>query len=156
MKGVLLAFILLLALIASAQYYYQHVTQEPFPELGILGPNQKIGDYPASLLEGQNFTLYLYVGNHEGKVMFFNVLVKLGNSSSIINNSTYLHTNPIASYQIVLLNNQTWLNPITLSINETGMNMKLVFELWDYNTTIQAFQYTGIWNQLYINVTGAA
>ena len=40
---------------------------EPFSELGILGPNMKLGDYPRMVYLGENIDLYLYIGNHEGK-----------------------------------------------------------------------------------------
>ena len=67
--------IVLIAVFNVSGYYFANRNVEPFSELGILGPNQKIADYPTSVLTGQNFTLYLYVGNHEGHVMYYQVLV---------------------------------------------------------------------------------
>ncbi|MDG6933515.1 MAG: DUF1616 domain-containing protein [Nitrososphaerota archaeon] len=153
-KGVLLAVILLLGLIGAAQYYYSHTTSEPFPELGILGPNQKIGDYPTNVLAGQNFTLYLYVGNHEGHVEYFNVLVKLGNNDSVVNGTNGMNAPVLATYRIILENNQTYLEPITLSLPNPGQNIRMVFELWTYNTSTNTFTYDYIYNQLWVNVTG--
>jgi len=40
---------------------------EPFSELGLLGPDGKIGDYPREVEAGAPFSLNVYVGNHEGK-----------------------------------------------------------------------------------------
>ncbi len=152
-KGVLIAALLLMALLASAQYYYSRTTGEPFSELGILGPDQKIGGYPTTVLSGENVSLYLYVGNQEGHVMYYNVLVKLGDNSSVVNSTTYLHAAPVATYGVVLTNNQTLLEPITLNLTTPGTNVRVVFELWDYNTTTDSFTYTGLWNQLFVNVT---
>src|SRR5579875_966315 len=134
-KGVLIAVMLLLALIGAAQYYYSHITQEPFPELGTLGPNMKIGDYPSQEVAGQNFTLYLYVGNHEGHVEYYEVLIKLGNSSNV-NENTSLNAPILYTFGMVLTNNQ-----------------RLVLELWRFNVTTDSFTYTGIYNQLWMNVT---
>ncbi|MEM0118142.1 MAG: DUF1616 domain-containing protein [Conexivisphaerales archaeon] len=151
-KGVLLAVILLLGLVGAGQYYYSHLIQEPFSELGTLGPSIKIGDYPTQVVAGQNFTLYLYVGNHEGHVEYYEVLVKLGNASNVNINES-LPVPPLYTFGMVLVNNQTYLQPITISIPHPGINVRLVLELWQFNTTVNAFTYTGISNQLWMNVT---
>jgi len=155
-KGVLLAVIILLGLMASAQYYYSHTTSEPFPELGLLGPNEKIADYPTSVVTGQNFTLYLYVGNHEGHVEYYNVLVKLGTNESVISNSTGMNAPVYRIYRMILGNNQTYLKPITLSLPSPGVDVRVVFELWQYNVTTSTFDYTGVANWIYVNVTSVA
>lgn len=139
-----------------SSFYLASRTVEPFSELGILGPNQKIADYPSTVFTGQNFTLYLYVGNHEGKVMYYEVLTKVGNSSSVSNSNVTLGVPPIAKYGMVLLNNQTYLKPVTLSITHPGMNLKLVFELWVYQVNASSFVYDHRQNQLNINVSGSA
>ena len=126
---------------------------EPFSELAVLGPNQKIGDYPKSLKAGENFTLYLYVGNHEGNVQYYRVYAKLGDRSSTINENVSLNAPSIAQYETVLTSNQTWVKPITLHIDKPGTNYRLVFELWNYRPDDGAFTYHGRWNQLWLNVT---
>jgi len=126
---------------------------EKFSELGVLGPNQTIANYPTNLTAGQSFTLYGYVGNHEGVVDYYQVMIKLGNQTTQISNTTAALAPVIASYSQVLDNNQNWTFPIDLSINQTGANLKLIFELWSYNVTTSTFDYIGLWNQLYVNVT---
>jgi len=148
--------VLLIAVFNVSSYYLANRTVEPFSELGILGLSQKIADYPTSVFTGQNFTLYLYVGNHEGKVTYYQVLTKVGNRSSVSNDTVTLNAPPIASYGMVLLDNQTYLRPITLSISHPGTNLKLVFELWVYQANESSFVYDHRQNQLYINVSGSA
>lgn len=126
---------------------------EKFSELGVLGSNQEISNYPTNIVAGQTFLLYGYVGNHEGQVAYYTVMVKLGTATTDVGNSTSAAAPLISSYSHVLDNNQSWTFPIEMSINTTGTNMKLIFELWMYNTTSANFEYTGLWNQLYINVT---
>src|SRR5512138_1612711 len=55
-----------------------HRVVEPFSELGILGPNGKLGDYPSELAVGEPISLFLYVGNQEGSAQYYRVDVKLG------------------------------------------------------------------------------
>ena len=83
------------------------------------------------------------------------MLIKLGNQTTPVSNATSAAAPVIASYSRVLDNNQSWTFPINLSINETGTNLKIIFELWSYNVTSSTFDYTGLWNQLYVNVTSA-
>jgi uncharacterized membrane protein len=145
--------IVLIAVFNVSGYYFANRNVEPFSELGILGPNQKIADYPTSVLTGQNFTLYLYVGNHEGQVMYYQVLVKLGTRANA-NGNTSLAAPPISSYGMVLRDNQTYLNPVTLSLNHNGTNVRLVFELWAFETNTTSFVYDHRSAWIYMNVTG--
>ena len=153
LKAAAVGVIILVAVLNASSYYLANRTVEPFSELGILGPNQQIADYPTSVLTGQNFTLYLYVGNHEGQVEYYQVLAKLGNTSSVSNDNVSLSAPPIASYGMVLRDNQTYLQPITLSIPRPGTNVRLIFELWIYEGNTTSFVYDHRQNQLYINVT---
>lgn len=146
--------IVLIAVFNVSGYYFANRNVEPFSELGILGPNQKIADYPTHVLTGQNFTLYLYVGNHEGQAMYYDVVAKLGDRSSVINENVSLASPPIASYGTVLLNNQTYLSPITLSLDHNGTNVRLVFELWVYQPNSSSFVYDHRFTQLWMNISG--
>jgi uncharacterized membrane protein len=128
-------------------------TAEPFTNFGILGPNQSIGGYPTSLTTGQQFSLYGYIGNHEGMVSYYMVLVKLGNPSTVISNSTSADLPTLSAYSFVLDNNQSSTFPMALSVGQTGTNLKLIFELWRFNPTTTQFSYSGLSDLLYINVT---
>ncbi|MDG6903019.1 MAG: DUF1616 domain-containing protein [Nitrososphaerota archaeon] len=144
--------IILLAVFNVSGYYLANRNVEPFSELGILGPTQKIADYPSSVLTGQNFTVYLYVGNHEGQVEYYQVQVKLGTSANA-NQSVPLAAPAVDSYGVVLLNDQNQTAPMTLSLDHNGTDVRLVFELWYYQANTSAFSfYTSDW--LYLNVTG--
>ena len=145
--------IVLIAVFNVSGYYFANRNVEPFSELGILGPNQKIADYPTSVLTGQNFTLYLYVGNHEGHVMYYQVLVKLGDRSNANGNAS-LAAPSIASYSMILRDNQTYLSPVTLSLGHNGTNVRLVFELWAFQTNTTSFVYDLRTTRIYMIVTG--
>lgn len=155
--GEIRAILLLPLLIVAAATAYQGFSPgrrgEAFSELAILGPGMKIADYPRELHVNESFTLYLYVGNHEGKVTYYRILVKLGNRSSFINETVSMDAPIMAIYERVLMDNETWIHPVSLSINETGVNLRLVFEMWIFDESTDGFKYHGRWNQLWLNVT---
>jgi uncharacterized membrane protein len=128
-------------------------TAEKFSELGVLGPNQTIANYPTILKTGQSFQLYGYVGNHEGQVEYYKLLIKLGNQGTLVTNATSASAPVVLTNSHVLEDNQSWTFPINMALNKTGTNLKLIFELWTYNETVSNFTYTGLWDQLYVNVT---
>jgi hypothetical protein len=150
---VTLIVIMIVGAFLVSNYFLVDLNKNPFSSLGILGPDGKIGDYPKNVTLGQNFTLYLYVENKEGHIMYYQVLIKVGNATSIVNQTNYLDVPPIAVYSFILFNHQIEIRKITLALNMTGENIKLIFELWAYSVTQNNFKYMGIWNQLYLNVT---
>jgi uncharacterized membrane protein len=154
--AVLAAIVLVSSIFAFVQVVNVGRVVEPFSELGILGPDMKIGGYPREVASGVAFKLYLYVGNHEGRTMYYRVLVKVGDRSSHINNTVPLEAPPILEYRVVLQHNSTTVIPINVTLWKPGLNLRLVFEMWIYNETLRDFTYYGRWNQLWLNVTGPA
>jgi uncharacterized membrane protein len=149
---VVLVIICLLAGLVVAQPLFPSNNQ-PFSELGTLGPQKTIQGYPKSVVLNQSFLLYGYIGNHEGVVDYYEMSVKLGNSSTIITNTTSANAPIIATYYYILSDGQNTTFPINIAINQMGTNLRLIFELWSYNQAASSFAYTGLWNQLWINVT---
>jgi len=127
--------------------------QVRFSELGVLGPNMTIGGYPTNVTQGGALRLYCYVGNHEGAVTYYQVMVKLGNSATFVSNATSADAPEIHSYSLVLADNKSTTFPVNLKLNTTGTNLRLIFELWTFDISSSQFAYTGLWNQLVINVT---
>jgi len=150
--GIALALVTVLAVFAAIQPLLP-ANNEPFSELGVLGPNQTIGGYPASVSAGSPFLLYGYIGNHEGASSFYQLLVKVGNQTTQVSNSTYASAPVIFTYSHVLGNNQSTIFPLNLTLSDQGTNVRLIFELWSYNVTSSSYGYTGLWNQLLLNVT---
>jgi uncharacterized membrane protein len=130
------------------------VNNEKFSELGLLGPNQKIADYPELLTPTNNsFGLYAYIGNHQGTVEYYEILAKLGNVNTTISNTTSANLPVLYTFPYVLDDGQNVTFPIQITINQTGTNLRLIFELWDYDLSSSAFVYTGLYTQLWLNAT---
>lgn len=150
--GIALVLVTVLAVFAAVQPLLPS-NAEPFSELGVLGPGEAIGGYPTSVAAGGPFLLYGYIGNHEGISTYYQLLVKAGNQTTSVSNSTYARAPVIFTYTRVLDNNQSTTIPLNLTLGEQGTNVRLIFELWSYNVTSSSFGYTGLWNQLLLNVT---
>ena len=145
----LLAVIGLLQPVISAKY-------PGFTDLAILGPNQSFSGYPKEVNVSQPILLYGYIENHEGAAEYYQFVVKLGNESTPVGNSTAANAPVVLTYSVVLLNNQSSLFPLSLSINKAGINQRFIFELWTYDLEQSAFEYTGVYNEIWMNVTATS
>ena len=151
--AVVLAIVVVAGIIASVYFFFGEEVIEPFSELAILGPNKKLADYPTEVCVNESINLYLYIGNHEGKSMYYKVLVKLGDCNTQINETIPANASVIAQYERILLNGEKWVTPIALKLSKPGQNLRLIFELWIYDVKNHTFKYHGRWNQLWLNVT---
>nr|MDO8043346.1 DUF1616 domain-containing protein [Candidatus Baldrarchaeota archaeon] len=151
--AVVLAILVIVCVFAMSQMFYAGRVVEPFSQLAVLGPDKKLGGYPSEVHVGEKFKLYMYVRNYMGRVMYYIVYIKLGNRSVPLN-LTYPYPAPvIARFERILMHNESWIFPIYLVMNETGINYRIVFELWIYNETIASEQFHQRTCQLWLNVT---
>ena len=149
-----LAVVTMLAVLAAV-YPILPSNGEAFSELGVLGPSQKISGYPTTVTVGQGFGLYVYVGNHQGEAEYYQVLVKEGNQGTVVSNSTSANLPAVLTNSLVLGDNSSTIFPVSLSMHTAGDNQRLIFELWMFNSTTDNFAYTGLWNQIWMNVTSS-
>ena len=153
LKIVALALIGVMGVVAVYPTLASRRIVEPFSELGVLGPLGKLGDYPSQVAVGERFNLFLFVSNYEGKAEYYRVEAKLGDKSSVVNETTRLSVDPFAAWDFVLMNGENSTLPITLSLGEQGLDRRLVFELHRFDTDTEAFVYHQRWVQLWMNVT---
>ena len=149
----LVACILALGTLSVAPVLLGKRVVEPFSELGILGPNMKLGDYPKNGVTGEPFDLFLYLGNHEGEVQYYRVVVKQGDQTQNITEDTQLDAPTITLIEYSLINKENTTLPISIAPLRSGINQRIVFELYRYNTETEGFEYNGNWLQLWMNVT---
>ncbi len=151
--AVLAAIVVVSSVFAGVQLLAGDRVVEPFSELGLLGPEGRIGGYPRSVPAGVPFRLNVYVGNREGRSMYYRVLVKVGTREKAPNATAPLDAEPVAEVRAVLVHGSSKTVPVELAIAEPAANTRLVFELWAYDEEAGGFRYRGLWNQLWINVT---
>jgi uncharacterized membrane protein len=148
-----LGLTILIAAVVAYQDFVPKSRGEQFSELGILGPNMKLGDYPSNVVSSDTVHLFIYVGNRMAQPMFYTVQVKLGDNNTAVNPA---NLTSLAEYQQVLPSNGTWTFPVDITMNKVGDNQRLIFELWAYNATTNQNQYHDRWGQVWLNVTAPA
>jgi uncharacterized membrane protein len=130
-----LTFILILSIVISLiALVYVIVTPkqgEKFTEFYILGPQGRAADYPREVSLKTPINLTVGVVNHEYSNINYTLRVK-------INNDT------LSERKLQLSNNETWENPISFTINQTGSNLKLEFLLYREDQEVP-YRETHLW-----------
>lgn len=151
--AVILAIMVVAGMVGYASMLRESWVGESFSAIGILGPEKRIGDYPREVVAGQGFRLWVFVANYEGRVMYYSVIVKLGNESSIPNSTAPSTADEIKRVELILPSGGNATLPIDLNITRVG-RILLIFELWYYTSDSLEPRYSGKWAHLWLNVTG--
>ena len=124
--------------------------KETFVSLYLLDSEKKAENYPQLLVLGENNTFLLWGGveNFMGRIEYSSVLVKVDNGTGNVNPSP---TDPIYRFEKILLNEETWEFPLTISINQTGQH-RIVFELWLFDELDNVFRYSRSWCSIWLDV----
>jgi uncharacterized membrane protein len=115
---------------------------EHFSEFFILGETGMAADYPDQIIPGQNYPMFIGVGNHEYRNMSYTIetWASLTEFDTVTNSTTILAMDPLDRQSLVLSHNETRDIPYTLSLNKTGYN-RVEFLL--FNETIPSPEVTG-------------
>jgi hypothetical protein len=151
--ALILGMTIIVAFFVASPLFLPKGTGETFSELGILGPNNKLGDYPSVIVASETVYLNVYVGNQMGKPIDYIVMIKLGDNETSINPAPL---QPIQQFEAIVPSNGTWTFPFNVTMSKVGLNQRLIFELWTYNETINQNQYHERWGQIWLNVTAPA
>jgi hypothetical protein len=146
----ILAIILIVTVFVAAQYFIGGRTGETFSELGILGPNMTLGDYPKEVVAGDAVNLYVYVGNQMGRPVYYTVMIKIGDNDTSVNPAPI---EPSMELERILLQNENWTSPVNIRLAQAGLNQRIIFELWTYNETTSNIDYQQVWGQVWLNAT---
>jgi len=115
---------------------------ERFTEFFILGNQQKAADYPDQITVGEQYPLYIGVGNHEYRpvtymIMTYGMLMEFDNTT---NTSRIMSMDPLWQHSLTLANNETALIPYNLSVEKSGYN-RIEFLL--FNDTVPGPSVSG-------------
>ena len=122
---------------------------EPYAAIAFLGPNGTIGQYPSVMHPGEVINVSIYVYNGMGRPIWFVVYVFITNTNLT---EPPLNATPIMTLQRILLNNETWVQGINLSINNTGY-YRVFATLWMYDPNNLELKYLNTYVYLSLNVT---
>lgn len=150
--AVILAIAVVAGIFAASQVLFGERVVEPFSAIGLLGPDMKIGDYPRKVVVNETFRLHVYIENREGRLMYYVVYVKLGDNTTLVNETVPADAPIIARYETIVPHGSNVTIPVELSISSPVSNARLIFELWFINETTLEPQYRGRWLQLWLDV----
>ena len=97
---------------------------EQFSELYLLGPDHMAKNYPFNIVAGQNYSVYVDVGNQLGSSAYYVLYVKLGNETDPLPNAT-LGTpsilQPLYEYRFSIQNSVNWESLLTFSVSNASI-----------------------------------
>jgi hypothetical protein len=128
---------------------------EFFTELWLLGPNRMAEDYPFNISRGQNYTVYLGIGNHLGYCAYYLIEVKFRNETQPAptsfgpQNRTPSSLPSLLNVTAIVPDESVWDYPLSFSF-DYGFNETL-FEVEFYNMSLNGLTpdlggYSTAWN----------
>jgi len=141
--SVVLALILIIAIITTVFVIVAPKEGgERFTEFYILGETQMATYYPTQIIPGQNYPMYVGVGNHENRNTTYTVETWLLHTEfdNVTNSSRIITMDPKDRLSFTLAHNQTLIIPYNLSVKETGYD-RVEFLL--FNESIPGFDVNG-------------
>jgi hypothetical protein len=96
---------------------------EHFSELYLLGPDQTAGNYPFDIAVGQNYSIYVGVGNQLGSSAYYVLYVKLGNETDQMPNNTLgtpSSLQPLYEYRFSIQDSMNWESLLTFSVSNAS------------------------------------
>jgi hypothetical protein len=123
---------------------------EFFTELWLLGPNHKAEGYPFNIVLGQNYSVFLRIGNHLGYCAYYLVEVKFRNqtqpaptSFGFPANSTPSSLPSLYNVTAFVADEEVWEKPLTFSFD------------YVYNETLSRVEFHSMTlNDVVLNMTG--
>jgi uncharacterized membrane protein len=96
---------------------------EQFSEIYLLGPNNSASNYPFNIEVGQNYLVYVGVGNHLSSSGYYVLYVKLGNETDLLPTrekpSSLL---PLYEYRLSMQDNLNLESPLVFSVTKASIS----------------------------------
>lgn len=119
---------------------------EQFSELYLLGPEHVAENYPYTINVGQNYSIYVGVGNQLFNSAYYLLSVKLGSHSDFSTNAKSGEPFPFDSlyeFRFILENEQNWESSVTFSVLDTSFtdNQSVIKQLTINGVTFDVNEY---------------
>jgi hypothetical protein len=98
---------------------------EQFSELYLLGPGHMAENYPSNIAVGQNYSVYVNVGNHLWTSAYYVLYMKLGNETDQLPNATLGTASSLQSlyeYRFSIQDSLTWESLLTFSVPSASIS----------------------------------
>jgi uncharacterized membrane protein len=142
---ILVALVIIGALLVNL-VFFTPVETEQFSAIYYLDSEKQTTNLPKTVVLGENSTFSLWVGveNQNGTTMDYQVWIKMDDGQRLLNHNSTKH---IQSFERTLAHGETWEFPVTINIEQLGLN-RISFDLRVFNGTTDEFQYSGKWVSL--------
>jgi uncharacterized membrane protein len=122
--NVALVLAVLVAILSTVYVIAVPKQGERFTEFFILGEEQKAADYPDRIIIGQQYPLYIGVGNHEYRNVTYTIETwgLFTEFDNVTNTSRILAMDPLWQRSFPLAENETANFPYNLSVGKSGYN----------------------------------
>lgn len=112
---------------------------EQFSELYLLGPNHMAENYPFDIAVGQNYSVYVAVGNHLRSSAYYVLYVKFGNETDPLPDNALgvsSSLSPLYEYRFSVQDSMSWERLMTFSVSSASISGN--------NSKINTLQINGI------------
>ena len=112
---------------------------EQFSELYLLGPDHMAANYPFNIAVGQNYSVYVGVGNQLGSSAYYVLYVKFGNETDQMPNDglgTPSILQPLYEYRFSIQDSMNWESLLTFSVSNASISGN--------NSQINTLQINGV------------
>ena len=98
---------------------------EKFSELWVLGPGHMAEDYPFNVKAGEDYLVYVGVGNHMGSSAYYVVYVKFRNQTESLSNATAGTPSPLPplfEFRLFIEDGKSWETPLRFSFSNVSFS----------------------------------
>ena len=140
--NITLALTIVIALITTMFIIVVPKEGERFTEFYILGEKQMASDYPDWIIVGQNYPMFIGIGNHEYHNINYTVEIWMISTEfdPVTNISHIINMDPNDDLLLKLTHNETAIIPYNLNVKRKGYN-RVEFLL--FNESVPSFDVTG-------------
>ena len=140
--SVILVLAILIAITTTIYVIASPKESEHFSEFYLLGEKGMAADYPDLIITGQNYPMFVGVGNHEYRNMSYTIetWTSFTEFDNVTNSTTILAMDPLDHLLLTLAHNETMVIPYNLSLKKTGYN-RVEFLL--FNETVPGPEVSG-------------
>jgi uncharacterized membrane protein len=120
----ILTLVIIFALLTAVYVIVVPREGERFTEFYILGEKQMVADYPEEIISGQNYSIFIGVGNHEFRNTSYTIETWTLQTEfdNVTNISSVIAMDPSDRQILTLGHNETKVIPSVLSVNDTKYN----------------------------------
>ena len=154
-ETILLVVTAILALLVASpalQRLLVYPRTEFFTEMGLLGPEHTVENYPHNIKLNENYNVFLGVSNQLGRCAYYTVQVKFRNQNQSAPNSTTRTPSslpPLYTLNVIVADKEAWELPVTFSFDYSynENNSQVIFNRMMFNgASLNLNGYSTTWD----------